>query len=129
MIDKLHDGEGVDVSITDDEQPLSLPRRMVTRAVRSLVDNAVRADPLGRRSLAITTAPSGWRITAEDSGPSTTPTVGERTLEPFFTTRDHGMGLGFYLVQEVARQMGGDLPLTEANGGGVGASLRLDGEM
>lgn len=128
VIDKQHGGERVDVSIGDDVQPLCLPRRMVTRAVRSLVDNALRADPLGRPSLVITTAPGGWRITVEDSGPGMDPTVRERALEPFFTTRDHGMGLGLYLVQEVARQMGGDLTLTEADSGGVSASLRLEGQ-
>jgi two-component system sensor histidine kinase RegB len=50
-----------------------------------------------------------------------------RATEPFFTTkpRGQGMGLGLFLAQSVAEQMGGRLELDSAPGRGTRASLVL----
>ncbi|MCO4764203.1 MAG: HAMP domain-containing histidine kinase [Myxococcales bacterium] len=118
----------VHVTVADDLPALCLPERMVARAVRSLVDNALLADASGSPELAIVGLGEGWRVTVTDNGPGMSADVRERAVEPFFTTREHGMGLGLYLVGEVARQLGGDFALSDAPGGGLCATLTFVGE-
>ena len=50
-----------------------------------------------------------------------------RATEPFFTTkpRGQGMGLGLFLAQSVAEQMGGRLELSSQAGRGTLAKLVL----
>jgi two-component system sensor histidine kinase RegB len=50
-----------------------------------------------------------------------------RATEPFFTTksRGRGMGLGLFLVESVAEQVGGRLELASSAGDGTRASLVL----
>ena len=50
-----------------------------------------------------------------------------RATEPFFTTKPHGkgMGLGLFLAQSVAEQMGGRLELSSQAGRGTLARLVL----
>jgi two-component system sensor histidine kinase RegB len=55
------------------------------------------------------------------------PAVLARATEPFFSTkpRGQGMGLGLFLAQSVAEQMGGRLELSSSSGSGTLARLIL----
>ena len=44
-----------------------------------------------------------------DSGPGIPPEVLPRIFEPFFSTREHGLGLGLSLCETLAHEMGGSL--------------------
>ena len=52
-----------------------------------------------------------------DNGPGIAPEVLPRIFEPFFSTREHGLGLGLSLCETLAQEMGGSL----------GASVRKEG--
>lgn len=57
-------------------------------------------------------------VSVMDSGPGVPPQIRERVMEPFFTTKPigKGMGLGLSLARSIARQHGGDLTLGEYRG-------------
>jgi two-component system sensor histidine kinase RegB len=95
-------------------------------AFRALVDNALVAS-----DMTSTPAPPEIRVSARgqlldvavvDRGPGMTPEILHRATEPFFSHRPHGhpgMGLGLFLAEQVAQQMGGGLALTSSAGAGT----------
>jgi two-component system sensor histidine kinase RegB len=100
----------------------------VSQALRNLVSNAF--DASGERgAVRLGVAQSGGELQfrVEDDGPGMDQSVLARATEPFFTTkpRGQGMGLGLFLAQSVAEQMGGRLVLDSAPGRGTRASLVL----
>lgn len=65
-------------------------------------------------------------LAVDDDGPGFSPQARKRALEPFFTTRDAGTGLGLALVQRVAEAHGGTVVLGEVGElGGARVELRL----
>lgn len=96
--------------------------------VHNLILNALQAleqVPPAQRRLTLTVSAQDRRgeITVADSGPGIPPEVLPRLFEPFFTTREGGLGLGLSLCETLANGMGGTL--SAANGPGGGAVFRL----
>lgn len=104
----------------------SLPA--VSQALRNLVKNALDASaPDQPVRVAVTQRAGEVTFTVEDEGAGMASDVLSRAVEPFFTTkpRGQGMGLGLFLAQSVAEQMGGRLELASVPGRGTRASLVL----
>ena len=59
-----------------------------------------------------------------DNGPGIPDDLRERVLEPFFTSKSGGSGLGLYLVREIVIASGGSLSLSSTEGRGTGISIR-----
>jgi signal transduction histidine kinase len=97
------------------------PRRL-KEALINLVANAVEATPrggtveieIGRRDNAV-------EVAVRDSGFGIPPDVLEKIGTPFFTTREHGTGLGVALARAAFVQHGGALQYTSAVGRGTTA--------
>ena len=66
-------------------------------------------------------------ISFTDSGPGFDPAVRDRILDPFFTTKDGGTGLGLPIVQSIVTSMGGTLELDNAPEGGAQVRVTLEG--
>ncbi len=96
-------------------------------AVQALVRNAVEALG-GAGSVAVRLEAlddGGVRLTVRDTGPGLDAATAARAMEPFFTTRDGAAGLGLAQVHAFARQSGGAVTLTGAEGEGAEATLTL----
>ncbi|MGV3493163.1 MAG: sensor histidine kinase [Ramlibacter sp.] len=98
--------------------------------IHNLLTNALQAleqVPPGERSLALQVRQEGSRgtLAVEDSGPGIPPEVLPRVFEPFFTTREHGLGLGLSLCESLAAGMGGDLSVLPRAPRGAAFTLRL----
>jgi signal transduction histidine kinase len=96
--------------------------------VHNLVMNALQAlaqVPESQRLLTLhIDADCGFgTLTVQDSGPGIPAEVLPRIFEPFFSTRDGGLGLGLNLCESLAGNMGGSLSATNAPP--HGAALRL----
>ncbi|MBM4356596.1 MAG: HAMP domain-containing histidine kinase [Deltaproteobacteria bacterium] len=98
-----------------------VPRRAVEQALRALVKNAFDAS----RGTPVTLASgsderSAW-IEVRDRGEGMTADVLARAGEPFFTTKEtgRGMGLGLYLTNALAEQLGGRLDVESTQGAGT----------
>jgi two-component system sensor histidine kinase RegB len=104
------------------------PAKALSRALRSLLKNALQASPPGAPvDLSFRVANGEVRAAVLDRGVGIAPEVLARVGEPFFTTKvpGEGMGLGLFLTRALAEQLGGALDLESATGKGTTATLRL----
>lgn len=100
----------------------------ISQALRNLLSNAFDAStPSGAVRLGVSERQGELTFNVEDDGQGMSQSVLARATEPFFTTkpRGQGMGLGLFLVQSVAEQMGGRLELSSQAGRGTSARLVL----
>ena len=83
--------------------------------------------PQGQRRLVLHWQRDGASalLTVGDSGPGIAPEALPRLFEPFFTTRDGGLGLGLSLCESLATGMGGALTAGHATPRGAVFTLRL----
>ncbi len=64
-------------------------------------------------------------VFVRDHGPGIPDEIRKKVLDPFFTTKPHGTGLGLAVVRDLVERHGGRLSLDPASGGGTRASVRL----
>ncbi|WP_332741942.1 sensor histidine kinase [Hydrogenophaga sp.] len=98
--------------------------------VHNLIVNALQAleqVPAAQRRLTLTlrTVDGLGELAVADSGPGIAPEVLPRLFEPFFSTREGGLGLGLSLCETLASGMGGSLSAANAATGGAVFRLRL----
>jgi signal transduction histidine kinase len=118
----------LDLEIAEDLPSLPLDRRLVSRAVVNLLENALHAvGDRGRIAVRVTSSKNeGWvEVAVEDDGPGLTPQALARAFEPFFSTKGNGSGLGLALVRRVAEDHGGSAALVSDPGGTTRATLRF----
>ena len=82
--------------------------------IHNLLMNALQAlsqvpSPARQLVIKLTTQGSWGLTTVLDSGPGIAPGVLPRIFEPFFTSREGGLGLGLSLCETLANNMGGRL--------------------
>jgi C4-dicarboxylate-specific signal transduction histidine kinase len=58
-------------------------------------------------------------LSVADSGPGLTPEVQSHLFTPFYTTRDHGQGIGLTMVQEILLAHGFDFSLENRDAAGA----------
>ena len=116
-----------------------ITRRALERAVLNLVLNARDAMAGGPGSITISLAterlttrsalqvPGGEyvRISVRDTGPGMSAEVRGRAMEPFFTTRAHGTGIGLPSVHGTVHEAGGAVRIESEEGVGTTVSLLI----
>ena len=63
-------------------------------------------------------------IEIQDNGPGFGSAINEQILQPFFTTKSNGTGLGLAVVQAIARAHYGEFNIASSAEGAI-ASMRL----
>ena len=123
-----------DVTVSDQTEPGAVhawcdPNRL-EQVLVNLIGNAldaVRDAP--RREVWIDAAQTGEAVllTVRDSGPGLPADVLARLFEPFFSTKEAGVGLGLGLAisRDIAREAGGELSADNHPDGGACFTLRL----
>lgn len=115
----------VAVEVTGDDDELWLDGAQMGRALLNLLSNAIHAS---RRhgAVRVTGHRVGhvYRLTIVDSGPGMAEEVRARCLEPFFTTKTRGTGLGLPIAKRVVDEHGGTLSIASAPD--VGTQVTLD---
>jgi len=122
---------GRDVSVATPDGPIIAPIRPVAlrRALRNLIDNALRYGSVARLSLG--RQKGTVCLTVDDDGPGLAEADLERVFEPFVrleTSRSRdtgGTGLGLPIAQAIVRAHGGDITLSNRDGGGFRATVML----
>ena len=91
------------------------------RAIRNLIENAVRYGERARVSIA--KAEDSIDIVIEDDGPGIPPELAEQVFVPFYRLEDSrnretgGVGLGLSIARSIVRNHGGDIKLVNHAGG------------
>ncbi len=117
-------GIRVTVEVADDVPPARVVRAEIEQALLNLLLNAEQAMPAGGR---LSVRVHGRRpkdgaamvvLSVADSGNGIDPATRVRILEPFFTTRDGGTGLGLSVVHRIVSSHGGALRVRSKLGKG-----------
>ncbi len=110
------------------DAPMTLPRRALAQAIKSLVENAQDASPEAAPVRLVAGREAGaLYVDVIDRGAGMSATVLARAGEPFFTTKapGRGMGLGLFLTRTLVESLGGSLELRSRVGEGTRVRLRL----
>jgi two-component system nitrogen regulation sensor histidine kinase NtrY len=111
-------GTRLEVAADPGVPPVAADRTQLEQALVNLGKNALEAVGSGGCvELRVASRASRAVLEVEDSGPGIPPGVAARLFTPFFSTKEHGQGLGLTLVQEVLRQHRCDFALEGPRGG------------
>ncbi len=129
FVDQGHDAQLEPPS--PDFVPLVLRCRKLalTRAIRNLVENAIRYGERAR--IAMARRPAGVHIRIDDDGPGLPEAMLERLFEPFVRLEESrsretgGSGLGLAIARALIRGHGGEVTLANRPGGGLRATVLL----
>lgn len=103
-------------------------RTLLRQALGNILKNAAEAaGESGQVWIGLDEASGRARITIDDDGPGWPSGARETMLEPYFTTKEQGTGLGLSLVQRTMLQHGGSMELQDRPGGGARVVLMLPG--
>ncbi len=106
--------------------PAACDRDQIVQVVLNLALNAVqKTGDGGRVRIRVTPMADGVRVEVADDGPGVP--IEQRTaiLEPFFSTRGGGIGLGLAVVQDILRRHGSELTVGDSDLGGASFSFTL----
>ncbi len=121
---------GCNVQFADtDRLRTRLRPSLMRRAVRNLIENAVKYGQ--RADVRIETSSIDIRIVVADEGPGIPPDRLADVFDPFTrleqsrNRKTGGIGLGLALARGIVREAGGEIVLTNREGGGLDATIIL----
>ena len=113
----------VETSLAEDLPSIEGDPVQIQQVLVNLVSNAIdamREAPLDQRKVEISTAGNGdgeVRLSVRDHGTGLGTEVHEHLFDQFFTTKEHGLGMGLAIVRSIV----------EAHGGKIDAENMVDG--
>jgi signal transduction histidine kinase len=114
------------VELVAEAPPFLGDRIKLRQALRNLIVNSAQAMPQGGRiEVAALGSAAEVLLRVRDSGPGIPRELAARVLDPFFTTRPEGTGLGLALVASIARLHGGCVAIRTAPPPLSGAEVTL----
>ena len=119
---------GVEISLatTPASVKADLDSRLVSRALRNLIENALNATPSGGRVEVRVEVENGQaRISVADDGPGVDPDQLSRIFEPYFSTHDSGTGLGLPIACRIAEEHKGGVTAHNRQQGGLEVTITL----
>jgi signal transduction histidine kinase len=118
----------IDCKLDLDEslEPIAADPELLHRALSNLVLNAMDAMPQGGTLTLRTRRDDGKvRIEVADTGSGLTPEECERIFTPYYTSKQHGIGLGLAIVQSVISDHGGTINVKSEPGRGTTFVIEL----
>lgn len=116
---------GVRVGLeTDGPIPARFDAKLLGRAVRNLLENALRAAAAsstgnGEVLVRVVKENGHARISVTDNGPGVRPENLPRIFDPYFSTHDTGTGLGLPIARRVVEEHGGHIAARNRQEGGL----------
>lgn len=121
---------GGGVVFTTPDRPLlaRIDEILITRAVRNLLENALRANGAdGDAPVTLTVAEEAGRVVVRvrDRGPGVPSQMLARIFEPYFSTHDGGTGLGLPITRRIVVEHEGTIEARNRAGGGLEVAIAL----
>jgi signal transduction histidine kinase len=111
---------GVDIRVEGDPAEIVADRDLLKSAFLNVALNAVQMMPSGGLiTIAAEAGDDGARIFFDDSGPGIAPEHLAKIFEPYFSTRDAGVGLGLAMTRKIVTDHGGELSAVNRPAGGT----------
>lgn len=133
-VSKITDGyraappPGVRVEFSADPRTLQarFDAKLLGRAVRNLVENALRASSEGGEVRVHVQGSNGVaKIAVTDEGPGVPAEHLSRIFDPYFSTHSGGTGLGLPIARRIAEEHGGEISATNRDQGGLEVSITM----
>jgi two-component system sensor histidine kinase RegB len=120
--------DSIDLDVSEELGAVQIPGFVsaMAQTLRAVVRNALDASgPEQRVRLTAVRENGGVRVVVRDEGTGMDEATLTRATEPFFTTKEHGrgMGLGLFLGRVVLERQGGSLTIESSLGHGTSVSL------
>jgi len=117
-------GSGLHVHIDGEAGAVIVDPDLIRATVLNLLLNAAQAiGGKGEVHVTTMTRDGKWTIEVRDNGPGIPLDIRDQVLEPFFTTKARGGGLGLPIAKRVAELHGGTLTLACPPHGGTSVSV------
>jgi len=106
---------------------LTIPVKSIMRSFKGILKNSYDADSGAIIRVLCKKREKAIVLTVEDNGPGMNEMTIQRALDPFFTTKTSGkgMGLGLFLAKSVMEQLGGEILISSVQGRETRVSLVL----
>ena len=103
-----------------------LDERLMRKMMLHLTRNAIDAMPDGGTLTITVRKQRGWVVISfADTGKGIAQAIQDRAVDPFFTTKTYGTGLGLTLVEKIITTHGGNFSLVQKPDGGMEARINL----
>lgn len=96
---------------------------MLAQILLNLILNSIEAAPKGNIYIDVEKDDGTAKITVRDDGPGFIEP--DRALEPFYSTKDDGVGLGLATVESLVSALGGTVKVGNASGNGALVELEV----
>ncbi|HEX4592205.1 MAG TPA: ATP-binding protein, partial [Gemmataceae bacterium] len=114
------------LDVPADLPPVIGVRGQLVSVFLNLVLNAIDATGRGGRvELGAAAEPDGLRIWVRDDGPGIAPEDLGRLFQPYFTTKQHGTGLGLFMARKLLAEHGGSVDCESDTASGTTFKVRL----
>jgi signal transduction histidine kinase len=117
-------GIQLDADIPDDAPAVACGQSDLEQVFLNVLTNAREATPAGGR-ITVTVEPSRdtLKVSVLDTGIGISAEDLPRVLEPFFTTKPHGNGLGLPICRTILWEIGGTIGIHSQTGSGTRVEL------
>ncbi len=119
---------GVEIELQGGEEslPARFDARLLGRALRNLLENAVRVSAGGGKvTIGARRVGDSAEIRVSDRGPGVPPEMLARIFEPYFSTQVGGTGLGLSIARRVAEEHGGSISARNLDAGGLEVAITI----
>ncbi len=127
-LDRIIERININKSLDSDIPDLMLDRNHIKQSLLNLFINALQAMQDGG-DLTITTRYSETEdevvLTVADTGIGMSEDILSQVFQPFFTTKDTGLGLGLNIVHKIIKEHGGYITITSTEGEGTDMQLNF----
>jgi signal transduction histidine kinase len=120
----------VKLDLPEPDPILEMDEQLMRKMILHLSRNAFDAMPDGGTLTITVRQQRGWvTVLFADTGKGIAEGIKERAVDPFFTTKTYGTGLGLTLVEKIIASHGGNFSLTRKPDGGMEARINLPEKM
>jgi PAS domain S-box-containing protein len=109
--------------------PIQLQQVLLNLMMNAM--DAMASMPVAARRMNISTRinkAGGIEVRVKDRGPGFKPIKDNKLFEPFYTTKDHGLGLGLTICSTIIQAHGGEISLANDDAGGAVVGFWLPAE-
>ncbi len=109
--------------------PILLDREQMRRALHNIIKNSIEASERGSaifiQTKRVEKENRTFQIIIRDQGAGMSPEVLAKIFEPYFTTKNRGMGLGLSIVKRIIEDHNGEIVFESASGKGTQVTIYL----